>query len=149
MKKRKQINREKFCLAIAANKTPAEAYVEAGSTTKSKAVAASAGNRLLQDVEVKKRLKQLSKEYKTEKILSIQEIQEGLTKIAKQAAEEEVIVVEGCGDGLSEAVIKKKKAALKDVLKAYELLAKMQGGLVNNVNVNGSVPIVIKDDLHE
>ncbi len=36
-----------------------------------------------------------------------------------------------------------KKASLMEVIRAAELLAKLQGGLTKNINLTGSVPVVI------
>ena len=68
-------------------------------------------------------------------------MQEVLTQIILQESEEEVIVLEGCGDGISEAVTKKKKPSQSDRIKAIQLLARMQGALDNTTAVNIVIPV--------
>lgn len=143
------VKQEKFCKWYARCGNATESYKKAGYAVKSEKVAGVEGFKLLKNPRIVKKLEKMKAKADKKDIADIQEIQTNLTRIIRQGAEEEVIVVEGCGDGVSEAVTKKKRPALKEVIKAAELLAKMQGGLVNNVNVTGSVPVVIKDDLHE
>ena len=50
-------------------------------------------------------------------------------------------MVEGCGDGVSEAVTKKKKPSQSDKIKAMQLLARMQGVLDNSQTINVVVPV--------
>ena len=76
----------------------------------------------------------------SDKIADAREIQERLTTILRQELDEEQIVVEGCGEGVSEATVKTRKAQLKDVLKAAELLGKMQGAF-DNMKVEITVPV--------
>lgn len=68
-------------------------------------------------------------------------MQEVLTSIIRQESDEEVIVVEGCGDGVSEAVTKKKKPSQADRIKAIKLLARMQGALDNSATLNVVLPV--------
>lgn len=68
-------------------------------------------------------------------------MQEVLTSIIRQESDEEVIVVEGCGDGVSEAVTKKKKPSQSDRIKAIQLLARMQGALDNSATLNVVLPV--------
>ena len=73
-------------------------------------------------------------------------MQEILTSIIKQESQEEVIVVEGCGDGVSEAVTKRKTASQSDRIKAIQLLARMQGVLDSGNTVNIVVPVFGGED---
>ena len=60
--------------------------------------------------------------------------------------QEEQVVVEGCGDGISEATIVRRKPQLKDVIKAGETLARMQGGFDNKVQIEMTVPVFGGED---
>lgn len=151
MKELLSVKQEKFCLEYASSGNATESYKRAGYSVTSDNVAGANAKRLLRNDKIRQRLKQLSDETESEKIMDIKEIQERLTAIARQVIEEEVIVVEGCGDGYSEARTKTKKAAFKDALKALELLGKMKGAFTTDVNINGALPIVItgSDELEE
>lgn len=136
---------EAFCLYYAKTGNASESYRKAGYKAKSdKAVYANA-NRLLKNDSVKARLKEIGEELACDKIASIKEVQERLTSILRGDLQEEQVVVEGQGDGYSEAKIIKRKPQLKDVIKAGETLARMQGGFDNSVNVKLGVTIV--DDI--
>jgi phage terminase small subunit len=63
---------------------------------------------------------------------------------------EEVVVVEGCGDGYSEATTVEKKPSLKDVIKAVDTLARMQGVYDNKTTLNICIPVFGgEEDLEE
>lgn len=131
----RQVN---FCLNYAKSGNATQSAIEAGYSEKS---AYSVGQRLLKNAEVQSYLRTLAEENASEKIADAQEMQETLTSIIRQEMYEENIVVEGCGDGISEAVIKKKKSSHKDVLKAIELLGRMQGAFTNQATLNVVVPV--------
>lgn len=99
------------------------------------------GARLLAKVSIQTRLKELQSEIKNENIMDARQMQEILTSIIRQESDEEVIVVEGCGDGVSEAVTKKKKPSQADRIKAIQLLARMQGALDNSATLNVVLPV--------
>ena len=132
---------EAFCLHYAKTGNATESYKKAGYACKNDAVVAASAVRLLNQVKVKERLAELAEMAASEKIANIAEIQERLTAILRMQQTEEQVVVEGCGDGISEARIVKRAAQLKDVLKAGELLAKMQGGFENKLQVELTVPV--------
>ena len=79
-------------------------------------------------------------------IADAQEIQETLTRILRQYAEEEVVASESMGRN-SRPTIVTKKASLRDVIQAASLLGKSQGMFVERYNIEGGLPIVIKEDL--
>lgn len=132
---------EAFCLHYAKTGNASEAYKAAGYTTKNERSVYSNCNRLLKNDDIKARLAELAEELAGEKIASIKEVQERLTSILRGELQEEQVVVEGCGDGVSEAKVVKRQPQLKDVIKAGETLAKMQGGFDNKVQVELTVPI--------
>lgn len=127
-----------FCLAYAGSGNATQSAIEAGYSEKT---AKSQGQRLLTNVDVQNYLKELKDQNASNKIADAKEMQEVLTSIIRQEMEEENIVVEGCGDGISEAVIKKKKSSHKDVLKAIDLLGRMQGAFTNQTTLNVMIPV--------
>jgi phage terminase small subunit len=132
---------EAFCLHYAKTGNASESYKIAGYTTKNERSIYSNCNRLLKNDDIKARLAELAKEMASEKIASIKEIQERLTSIMRGEVQEEQVVVEGCGDGVSEAKIVKRQPQMKDIIKAGETLAKMQGGFDTKIQVDLTVPV--------
>lgn len=140
--KLKNVKHENFCVEFVRTANAADAYRKAGYTCKNAASYGSNARRLLQKDIIQTRLAELHKEMASEKIANAAEVQERLTRILRMEETEDQIVVEGCGDGVSEARVMKRRPQLKDVIKAGETLARMQGAFENNVNVNISVPVI-------
>lgn len=133
---------ELFCLEYAKSGNGLQSYKKAYPNCKSTDVVISSNvTRLLKNETIKNRLQELKEEVDSEKIASIREMQETLTAIIRKELQEEVLVVEGCGDGVSETVKKNKTASHNDVIKAVQLLARMQGALDNSNNINVIVPV--------
>lgn len=139
---------EKFCLAYAKSGNARQSYLDAGYKCKPETADASA-SQLLKNPKVKARLEELRDKAANDAIADIREIQETLTRILRKEENEEVVVVEGDGDGCSSARKLKKEPALKDIINAATTLAKIQGGFNTNINISGSVPVVIVDDVSE
>lgn len=129
---------EMFCQEYVISGNSTQAAIKAGYSVSS---AYSQGQRLLKNDEVQDKIRALSDEIRTEKILDARKMQEILTSIILQESQEEVIVVEGCGDGVSEAVTKTKTASQSDRIKAIQLLARMQGALDNSATLNVVLPV--------
>lgn len=141
---------EKFCQVYMATGNASEAYRQAGyKYTSENGLRVAASNFVNKNPNIKARLAELSEKAENEAIASIQEMQETLTKIIREELDEEMLMSEGQGEGYSRIVSKRKKAALKDRLKALELLGKMKGAFIDNVNVTGNVPVTFVDDLEE
>lgn len=132
---------ESFCLHYAKTGNASEAYRMAGYKTENERSIYSNCNRLLKNDDIKARLAELAAELSVEKIANIREVQERLTSILRGELQEEQVVVEGCGDGVSEAKIVRRKPQLKDVIRAGETLAKMQGGFDTKLQVELTVPV--------
>lgn len=133
---------KKFCLEYAESGNATQAAIKAGY---SKKTARTMGSALLTNIDIKNELERLSEEYRSRKIMDISEMQERLTAIIRDEAEEEVFVMEG-----SEAIKRTKHASINDKAKCIQLLARVQGKLDNNVQVNVIVPkIGGEDDLEE
>lgn len=77
------------------------------------------------------------------KIMDIKETQERLSNIARRLETEDVYLADGTAIP--------KPAAIRDAIKAMELLGRMQGAFVDRqqVEVSGTVPVVIKDNIRE
>lgn len=129
---------ERFCQEFAKTGNATQSAIKAGYSEKT---ANEQGARLLAKVSIQTRLKELQSEIKNENIMDARQMQEVLTSIIRQESDEEVIVVEGCGDGVSEAVTKKKKPSQADRIKAIQLLARMQGALDNSATLNVVLPV--------
>lgn len=129
---------KKFCLEYANTGNATESAKRAGYSPKT---AYSCGQRLLKKAEIKAELHRLADEMTSDKIASASEMQEKLTAIIRQEATEEVIVVESYEDGASRAVTKTKKPAIKDVTRAIETLARMQGLFDTTANINLVAPV--------
>lgn len=134
---------ERFCQEYAKTGNGTLSAINAGY---SENTAPEQASRLLNNVNVQERIRELSGEIKNKNIMDAREMQEVLTSIIKQESREEVIVVEGCGDGVSEAVTKTKTPSQSDRIKAIQLLARMQGVLDSGNTVNVVVPIFGGED---
>lgn len=129
---------ERFCQEYVATGNATLSAINAGYAESG---ARATGAKLLTNHNVQERLKELNGEVLNSKIADAREMQEHLSAIIRGESDEEVIVVEGCGDGVSEAVTKKKKPSQSDKIKAMQLLARMQGVLDNNQTINVVVPV--------
>lgn len=129
---------ERFCQEFVATGNATLSAINAGYSERS---AKQVGQKLLTNHDLQIRIKELSGEIKNQKIADAREMQEHLSAILRGESTEEVVVVEGCGDGVSEAVIKEKKPSQSDRIKAMQLLARMQGVLDNNQTINVVVPV--------
>ena len=128
----------KFCYEYANCGNATQSAINAGYAEKT---AYSQGQRLLKKDYIQSFLKALTDEYSTDKIASATEVQERLTEIIRGEALEEVIVVVGTGEGRSEAVTKTKGPSTRDVIRAIETLAKMQGLFREDPIVNLYLPV--------
>lgn len=138
---------KKFCLEYASSGNATQSAIKAGYAEKT---AYSQGQRLLKNVEVKSYLQELAEQMESDKIANAKEMQERLTSIIRMQIKEEVVAVEGCGDGYSEARILEKNPNLKDVVKAIDTLARMQGVYDTKTTLNLCIPVFGgEEDLEE
>lgn len=135
------VKQEAFCLHYAKTGNATESYKVAGYDAKTERAVYSNANRLLKNDKVQARLKELAEEMASDKIAGIREIQEFLTTVIRGETTEDVVVVEGCGDGVSEAIIKQVRTPSKDRIKAAETLGKMQGAFDTKANINVVIPV--------
>ena len=125
---------EKFCLEFAKSGNAGGSYQKIYGTSNG-ATAATNAYRLLKNADIQSRLKEIQDELASERIMDAREIQERLSSIARGEVTEEIITSDG------ERI--RKQAAVKDVLRALELLAKCKGMFVAQVDVKATVPVVI------
>lgn len=131
---------EKFCVEYLVDLNATQAAIRAGYSEKT---AHSQGPRLLENVEVQKRIKELREREFDNSIATAKEAEAFLAKAMRGEIEEEVIVTEGVGEGCSEARIIKKSISAKDRIKAAELIGKRNQLFTDKVKVDSAVPIVI------
>ncbi len=89
--------------------------------------------------EVQKRLKELE----SERTADVKETLEYLTSVMRGEKTEIVVVTVGTGKGYSKSEKVEVPISTRDRLKAAEHLLKVHGAFKNEVQVNGTVPIVI------
>lgn len=141
---------EKFCQLYAATGNAFQSFKDAGYKFKSENAGRVLASRLVnKNPNVQERLRELGEKAETEAIADIREMQSVLTKIIREELDEEVLMTEGCGDGISRVVSNRKQAALKDRLKAIELLGKMKGAFTDKIEINGNVPVQFVEDLRD
>ena len=151
------VKQEAFCLHYAKTGNATEAYKEAGYKVKTERSAYAASNKLLKNVKVQARLKELADEIASDKIASIKEIQEYLTSVMRREHKESVVVTVSekrsfyapDENGTMRKQTEEKEtpmvveipARLSDANKAAETLAKMQGGFDTKMQMEVVVPV--------
>lgn len=131
------VKQEAFCLHYAKTGNATESYKEAGYKPKTEGAAYAGANRLLKIDKVQARLRELADEMASDKIANIREVQERLTAILRGDLKESFVVTDGEGG----YQIVEKPPQLKDVLKAGQELAKMQGGYGTKLNITMTKPV--------
>lgn len=123
-----------------------QAAIRAGYSEKT---AYSQGQRLLKKVELQTYIEEQLEKMHNEKIADASEVMIYLTSVLRGESESEIVVIEGDGDGYSSARKIDKAPDERERLKAAELIGKRYGMFTDKLNVEGSVPVVIVDDLDE
>ena len=128
-------NQEKFCLEYSASGNATMSYQKVYGVDET--VAGSCASKLLKNAKIQARLKELADELASAKIADARELQERLTQVIRREATEEQILPSG------ERV--QKQVGIRDMLKAVELLCRIQGLFVNRseVDLKTATPIVI------
>ena len=123
---------EAFCLAYAKCGNATEAYKAAGYKAKSDKVAGANAARMIGNDRVKARLGQLREETASVAVMDAREMQGRLSAFVREAYDDE-------GNPI----------AVRDKLRAIEILARMQGLFLvrQDVNIQGAVPVVLVDDI--
>lgn len=110
------VRQDRFCVAYVKSGNAADAYRKAGYKPKNNNTAAAAAARLLKDVNIQDRLRELQREASKHDIADAQEIQGLLTKAMRKAAAD--------GDALA-------------LCKTADILNKMHGDYINKTQVSG------------
>ena len=123
---------EAFCQELSKCGNATEAYIRAGYKVKNANVAKSAASRLLADVRVRARIKELDDSREKDSIADADEQKSFVTSVMRGEVKE-------CNG---------KPVSIAVRLKAAELLGKMQGLYINKVETDVNVrPVIIHDDL--
>lgn len=130
------VRQEQFCLEYSRSGNATTSYQKIYGVT-DETVSASCASKLLKNAKIQARLKELADELASTKIADAKELQERLTQVIRREVIEEQILPNG------ERV--QKQVGIRDMLKAVELLCRIQGLFVNRseLDVKGNVPIVI------
>lgn len=134
----------RFCDEYLVDSNATKAAIRVGYAEKSASVQAT---RLMMLPQVKAYLDEQLELIHTQNIADTTEILEYLTSVLRGVNLSEVVVIEGEGDGCSTARRMEKAPDEKERLKAAELLGKRYGIFTDKLDVKGSIPIVICDDL--
>lgn len=123
-----------------------QAAIRAGYSEKS---AYNQGQRMMKNDEIKTYIEEQLEKIHNEKIADATEVIMYLTSVLRGESESEIVIVEGSGDGYSSARKIDKAPDERERLKAAELIGKRYGMFTDKLDVEGSVPVVIVDDLDE
>lgn len=119
-----------------------QAAIRAGYSEKT---AKSQGQRLLTNVDIKTYIENQLEKIHNERIANTKEVMMYLTSVMRGEHTEQTLKL--VGEGFQ--TIADIDVAARERLKAAELIGKRYGMFTDKLNVEGSVPIVIVDDLDE
>ena len=132
---------QKFCdeYLICGNAT--QSAIKAGYSEK---YAGQNADKLLKNTKVKEYINSNMAQMSSDKIATAEEVLQYLTSVMRGESRSHEIVVDGEG-----ARVMSKPPSEKDRLKSAELIGKRYGIYTEKLNVDGAVPVVIKDDVDE
>lgn len=138
---------EKFCVEYLIDLNATQAAIRAGY---SKRTAEALASRLLRNVNIRGRIKELQDKVFEDGMMSAAEALWRLSKAGRGELKEEVVVTEGVGDGFSEAKIIKKQISARDQIKALELMGKCHDLFSSDTKIE-MVPVIItgEREIHE
>lgn len=138
---------EKFCVEYLIDLNATQAAIRAGY---SKRTAEALASRLLRNVNIRGRIKELQNKVFEDGMMSAAEALWRLSKAGRGELKEEVVVTEGVGDGFSEAKIIKKQISARDQIKALELMGKRHDLFSADTKIE-MVPVIIagEREIHE
>lgn len=130
----------------------ADYYIEIGSAEEaalkagySKAYARGKAYTLLANVGIKLYIENRMEELKSERVADQQEVLEYLTSVMRGEQQEETL--RGVGEGAQ--TIDDIDVSAKDRIKAAEMLGKRYAMWTDKQQIEGTIPIVIEDDVSE
>lgn len=130
---------EKFCIEYLIDLNATQAAIRAGY---SKKTAEALASRLLRNVNIRSRIKELQDKVFEDGMMSAAEALWRLSKAGRGELKEEVVVTEGIGDGFSEAKIIKKQISARNQIKALELMGKRHDLFSSDTKIE-MVPVII------
>lgn len=138
---------EKFCVEYLIDLNATQAAIRAGY---SKRTAEALASRLLRNVNIRSRIKELQDKVFEDGMMSAAEALWRLSKAGRGELKEEVVVTEGIGDGFSEAKIIKKQISARGQIKALELIGKRHDLFSSDTKIE-MVPVIITGEceIHE
>ena len=138
---------EKFCVEYLIDLNATQAAIRAGY---SKRTAEALASRLLRNVNIRGRIKELQDKVFEDGMMSAAEALWRLSKAGRGELKEEVVVTEGVGDGFSEAKIIKKQISARDQIKALELMGKRHDLFSSDTKIE-RVPVILtgEREIHE
>lgn len=123
-----------------------QAALKAGYSPKT---AYSIAKENLKKPQVQAAIRARTAELESKRTADTQEILEYLASVMRGEVDDEVVVNVGVGKGYTQPQKVRAKVTTKDRNKAAEMLAKCKGLFVNKteLDVQGAMPVVIKDDI--
>lgn len=146
-KKRLTIKEKKFADNYVETGNASRSYKDAGYKWKTDVVARVEGYKLLQRPHIQDYIEEKMKEIEDETISSAKEVLEFLSKVMNGEITEEVINTVMTGEGHSQIVKTDKQPALKDSIKAAELLGKRYALWVERTEVEHTGQVQFVDDI--
>lgn len=139
---------KRFCEEYLIDCNATQAAIRAGY---SKKTAKAIGQENLTKPIIKTYIDEKLTKISNKNIADATEVMEYLTSVLRGQSVSEIVVVEGCGNGYSEARNIDKYPDEREKLKAAELLGKRYSLFKENVNLEGSIPVIItgEEDLEE
>jgi len=134
---------QRFCDEYLIDLNATQAAIRAGYSEQS---ARQMGTQNMSKPSIKNYIENRMEEKGKDLIADQDEVLRYLTSVLRGESQSTEIVVEGKGEGRSEARTIQKEPSEKDRLKAAELLGKRYGIYTENVDVNGTIPVVIAGD---
>jgi len=134
---------QRFCDEYLIDLNATQAAIRAGYSEQS---ARQMGTQNMSKPSIKNYIENRMEEKEKDLIADQDEVLRYLTSVLRGESQSTEIVVEGKGEGRSEARTIQKEPSEKDRLKAAELLGKRYGIYTENVDVNGTIPVVIAGD---
>lgn len=132
---------QKFCDEYLISGNATQSAIKAGYSEKTANRMASEN---LTKPDIKKYIEEHMNKMHSEKIATAEEVLRYLTSVMRGESRSHEIVVDGEG-----ARVMSKPPSEKDRLKSAELIGKRYGIYTEKLNVDGVIPVVIKDDVDE
>ena len=132
---------QKFCDEYLISGNATQSAIKAGYSEKTANRMASEN---LTKPVIKKYIEEHMEQMHSEKIATAEEVLRYLTSVMRGESRSHEIVVDSDG-----ARVMSKPPSEKDRLKSAELIGKRYGIYTEKLNVEGAIPVVIKDDVDE